>query len=127
MASSSTSPAGGSLGVKPSNQVDVAEIDADRDSAPSTHAGLQDRDEPGPPRKSSWWRSVVGLVWDSVEGDARNRRYVQKLDTFLFSYICLGYFIKYLDQGNYSNAYVSGMKQDVRSLSSLSALSSTLP
>lgn len=28
----------------------------------------------------------------------------------------LGYFIKYLDQTNYSNAYVSGMKEDVISL-----------
>ncbi|CAK7199883.1 hypothetical protein SEUCBS139899_002569 [Sporothrix eucalyptigena] len=59
-----------------------------------------------PPAKSSWWRWLAGLVWDSVEGDARNRRYVQKLDLFLFSYICLGYFIKYLDQQNYSNAYL---------------------
>jgi hypothetical protein len=33
--------------------------------------------------KSSWGRYLVGLVWDSVEGDARNRRYVQKLDSFL--------------------------------------------
>lgn len=33
--------------------------------------------------KSSWGRYLVGLVWDSVEGDPRNRRYVQKLDSFL--------------------------------------------
>lgn len=33
--------------------------------------------------ESSWARSLVGLVWNSVEGDAKNRRYVQKLDTFL--------------------------------------------
>ncbi|KAL1897953.1 hypothetical protein Sste5346_003805 [Sporothrix stenoceras] len=66
-----------------------------------------------PPPKSSWWRWIIGLVWDSVEGDARNRRYVQKLDLFLFSYICFGYFIKYLDQQNYSNAYVSGMQTDL--------------
>ncbi|EXJ77142.1 hypothetical protein A1O3_10300 [Capronia epimyces CBS 606.96] len=64
-------------------------------------------------KSTSWWRRAVGLVWDSVEGDERNRRYVQKLDTFLFSYICLGYFIKVLDQNNYSNAFVSGMKEDL--------------
>ena len=34
-------------------------------------------------KRSSWWRRLVGLIWDSVEGDARNRRYVQKLDGFL--------------------------------------------
>jgi ACS family pantothenate transporter-like MFS transporter len=33
--------------------------------------------------KSSWGRYLVGLVWDSVDGDPRNRRYVQKLDSFL--------------------------------------------
>ncbi|ERT03321.1 uncharacterized protein SPSK_09073 [Sporothrix schenckii 1099-18] len=66
-----------------------------------------------PPAKSTWWRWLVGLVWDSVEGDARNRRYVQKLDLFLFTYICFGYFIKYLDQQNYSNAFVSGMQADL--------------
>ncbi|KAJ9134340.1 Pantothenate transporter liz1 [Pleurostoma richardsiae] len=64
-------------------------------------------------KKTSWWRRLVGLIWDSVEGDPRDRRYVQKLDTFLFSYICLGYFIKYLDQQNYSNAFVSGMQEDL--------------
>lgn len=34
-------------------------------------------------KQTSWWRRLVGLIWDSVEGDARNRRYVQKLDGFL--------------------------------------------
>jgi hypothetical protein len=40
-------------------------------------------EEQTPKPKTSWWRWTVGLVWDSVEGDARNRRYVQKLDSFL--------------------------------------------
>lgn len=29
------------------------------------------------------------------------------------SYVLLGYFIKYLDQNNYSNAFVSGMQEDL--------------
>lgn len=32
--------------------------------------------------KTSVWRKLVGLVWDSVEGDPEYRRYVQRLDTF---------------------------------------------
>lgn len=87
---------------------------------------------PGNPAKTSFWRKVVGLVWDSVEGDPEYRKYVQRLDTF-FLYgltifilpaifplskpsmlseltalstfsptVCFGYFIKYLDQTNYS-------------------------
>ncbi|KAJ4299477.1 hypothetical protein N0V90_004722 [Kalmusia sp. IMI 367209] len=46
--------------------------------------------------------------------DPRERKYIQKLDTFLFSYVLLGYFIKYLDQNNYSNAFVSGMQEDLQ-------------
>ena len=45
----------------------------------------QDRQEhdAAEPKKTSWWRRLVGLIWDSVEGDPRDRRYVQKVDTFL--------------------------------------------
>ncbi|GKT40234.1 pantothenate transporter liz1 [Colletotrichum spaethianum] len=63
--------------------------------------------------KSSWWRKAVGLVWDSVEGDPEYRKYVQRLDTFFFPTVCFGYFIKYLDQTNYSNAFISGMQADL--------------
>lgn len=40
--------------------------------------------EPSPaePTKTSLWRKIVGLVWDSVEGDPEYRKYVQRLDTF---------------------------------------------
>jgi len=47
--------------------------------------GRPDQEALFTPPKSTWWRRAVGLIWDSVEGDARNRRYVQKLDTFLLS------------------------------------------
>ncbi|TVY83996.1 Pantothenate transporter liz1 [Lachnellula suecica] len=65
-------------------------------------------------KTTSWWRRIVGFVWDSAEGEPRNRRYVQKLDAYMFTTICLGYFIKYLDQTNYSNAFVSGMQTDLK-------------
>jgi hypothetical protein len=55
----------------------VVEVDAGSASSPSPPESLET------PPKSSWWRRLVGLVWDSVEGDARNRRYVQKLDLYL--------------------------------------------
>ncbi|RAL60014.1 hypothetical protein DID88_000640 [Monilinia fructigena] len=67
-------------------------------------------------KTTSRWRWIVGLVWDSAEGTPRNRRYVQKIDAYMFTTICLGYFIKYLDQTNYSNAFVSGMQSDMYAL-----------
>ncbi|VUC33067.1 unnamed protein product [Clonostachys rosea] len=86
------------------------------DASPSSDGGL-DRAPTNPTEnlspKRSTWRRLVGYVWDSVDGDPRDRRYIQKLDTFLFSSICLGYFVKYLDQTNISNAFVSGMKEDL--------------
>ncbi|KAM7189020.1 hypothetical protein V8F20_010323 [Naviculisporaceae sp. PSN 640] len=41
------------------------------------------------------------------------RKLVQKLDFFILSFCCLSYFLAYLDRSNISNAYVSGMKEDL--------------
>ncbi|KAI8283933.1 Pantothenate transporter liz1 [Colletotrichum sp. SAR11_240] len=54
--------------------------------------------------------NVARKIWGD---DPRERKYIQKLDSFLFSYVLLGYFIKYLDQTNYSNAFVSGMQEEL--------------
>lgn len=42
------------------------------------------------------------------------RKFLQKLDFGLLTILSLGYFIKNLDQTNISNAYVSGMKEDLK-------------
>jgi hypothetical protein len=34
-------------------------------------------------KKQSQWRKVLGVFWDSVDGEQRDRKFVQKLDTFL--------------------------------------------
>jgi sugar phosphate permease len=39
--------------------------------------------------------------------------FVQRLDIFLMLFGCISQVIKYLDQTNISNAYVSGMKEDL--------------
>lgn len=56
------------------------------------------------------WRSYI---WDSLDKSPEERRFVFKLDVFLMTSACLGNFIKYLDQVNVGNAYVSGMKEDL--------------
>lgn len=38
---------------------------------------------------------------------------MQKLDFYLITILSLGYFIKNLDSSNISNAFVSGMKEDL--------------
>lgn len=44
----------------------------------------------------------------------KERKFLQKLDFGLLTILSLGYFIKNLDQTNISNAYVSGMKEDLK-------------
>ncbi|KAJ7591205.1 major facilitator superfamily domain-containing protein [Mycena floridula] len=42
-----------------------------------------------------------------------DRHLLLKLDFFILSYCCLMYFTNYLDRSNISNAYVSGMKEEL--------------
>lgn len=56
------------------------------------------------------WRSYL---WDTFDKSPAERRFLFKLDAVILTFASLGYFIKYLDQVNISNAYVSGMKEDL--------------
>ncbi|KAI1325225.1 MFS general substrate transporter [Xylariaceae sp. FL0255] len=38
---------------------------------------------------------------------------VRKIDFFILTFCCLSYFVNYLDRSNFTNAYVSGMKEDL--------------
>lgn len=35
------------------------------------------------PIKRSLWRQLLGLIWDTFEGDPEERRFVRKVDYFL--------------------------------------------
>ncbi|KAF9697513.1 hypothetical protein EKO04_004277 [Ascochyta lentis] len=86
------------------------------DDGPSKNAPVlatEHNDSSRDTKTTNWWRHIVGYIWDTVEGDPEYRRYVTRLDRIFFPTVLLGYFIKYLDQTNYSNAFVSGMKEDL--------------
>ncbi|KAK8043203.1 major facilitator superfamily transporter [Apiospora phragmitis] len=60
--------------------------------------------------KVPWW----SYIWDYDPGRSHEERvFTQKLDVFLITMLSLGYFIKNLDQTNISNAFVSGMKEEL--------------
>ncbi|OQU94482.1 hypothetical protein CLAIMM_00836 [Cladophialophora immunda] len=65
---------------------------------------------PETPTAKKNWRSYI---WDSLDKSPEERKFVFKLDCALLTFGCLGYFIKYLDQANLNNAFVSGMKEDL--------------
>ncbi|EPX71598.1 pantothenate transporter [Schizosaccharomyces octosporus yFS286] len=44
----------------------------------------------------------------------RERTLVFKIDWFILSYCCVSYFINYLDRSSINNAYLSGMKEDLK-------------
>jgi hypothetical protein len=41
------------------------------------------------------------------------RKLLRKLDLCILVFACLSFFCKFLDQSNITNAYVSGMKEDI--------------
>lgn len=45
---------------------------------------------------NGFWRSVQGFVWDDPNKPAYEKKFLLKLDIFLLSYTCLGYFCKNL-------------------------------
>ncbi|KAH7629206.1 major facilitator superfamily domain-containing protein [Sordaria sp. MPI-SDFR-AT-0083] len=63
----------------------------------------------GKPKRS--WRSYL---WDTLDKSPEERRFLFKLDAVILTLASLGYFIKYLDQVNITNAFVSGMKEDLK-------------
>ncbi|KAJ5894162.1 hypothetical protein N7495_005853 [Penicillium taxi] len=63
-------------------------------------------------------RSFRSFIWDTDTHlkPPEEQRLLLKLDAAILSIGCLGFFMKYLDQGNMANAYVSGMKEDLSML-----------
>lgn len=59
------------------------------------------------------WKKIIGFIWDPIFLPPSERKYLAKIDLFIFIYAIFACFIKYLDQTNINNAYVSGMKEDL--------------
>ncbi|OAA69282.1 Major facilitator superfamily domain, general substrate transporter [Akanthomyces lecanii RCEF 1005] len=51
--------------------------------------------------------------WYDAGASKEERKLLKKLDFFILLYTCLTFFIKYLDQTNVTNAYLTGMEKDL--------------
>nr|QFR37150.1 MFS transporter [Cyberlindnera americana] len=60
-------------------------------------------------RRSKWWYKPALFFYDSIDKHKDERLFLFKLDFFLLSSACLGYFLKTLNQSNIGTAYVNGM------------------
>ncbi|KAH9894422.1 MFS general substrate transporter [Cubamyces lactineus] len=58
-------------------------------------------------------RRIRHFVWGEVPATKTERKLLLKIDWFILSYCCLMYFSNYLDRSNVSNAYVSGMREEL--------------
>ncbi|KAH8783258.1 allantoate permease [Diaporthe sp. PMI_573] len=67
--------------------------------------------EPSEVKSKSSWK---GYLWDTWALPQDQRRLLFKLDAFVLTFASIGYFLKNLDQTNVSNAFLSGMKEDLR-------------
>ncbi|RAH65874.1 MFS general substrate transporter [Aspergillus aculeatinus CBS 121060] len=83
----------------------------DNSQKPSTAVMALDRPDvltsKAPPAARRWWH------WHEPGTTKEEKWLIFKLDFFILLYSCLTFFIKYLDQTNVTNAYVSGMKEDL--------------
>ncbi|OAL47188.1 retrograde regulation protein 2 [Pyrenochaeta sp. DS3sAY3a] len=59
------------------------------------------------------WEKIQTVIWDGIR-TPEERKLVQRLDVYLLSWATFGYFIRLLDSTNITNAYVSGMKEDLK-------------
>ncbi|ETN43836.1 uncharacterized protein HMPREF1541_10967 [Cyphellophora europaea CBS 101466] len=53
------------------------------------------------------------FLWYPKGTPSSEKKLLHKIDFFILTYGCLAYFTKWLDQANLSNAYVSGMREDL--------------
>lgn len=60
-----------------------------------------------------WYSKAKAIIWGAPPKDYRERRLHFKIDVLVMSFVCLNYWINYVDRRNVSNAYVSGMKEDL--------------
>ncbi|WVQ72198.1 hypothetical protein IAR50_001744 [Cryptococcus sp. DSM 104548] len=61
------------------------------------------------PPKSTW----KGKIWDTFDRPPLERKLLFKVDGMILTFACIGYFLKNLDQTNVTNAFLTGMKEDL--------------
>ncbi|OBT61876.1 hypothetical protein VE03_08756 [Pseudogymnoascus sp. 23342-1-I1] len=66
-----------------------------------------------PPKRSIWKAWMYMFDWYPSHYSVEERKLLRKLDYTLMPFCCLMFFIKWLDQSNLNNAYVSGMKEEL--------------
>lgn len=65
-------------------------------------------------KANHWYDGFIRLIfWYPPYLDKDEKKLLIKLDFCILSYVCCSYFTKSLDKSNITNAYVSGMRDDI--------------
>ncbi|KAK9457850.1 major facilitator superfamily domain-containing protein [Dipodascopsis uninucleata] len=88
------------LGSKLSHEESIIAVDMD----------MLAEDEKSTPSRT---RAFLSIFWDTFNKPKKERKFVQRLDVFLLTYSMVSFIIKTIDSGNISNAFVSGMKEEL--------------
>lgn len=56
---------------------------------------------------------VKVVLWGETPSDPKEAKLLLKMDWFILSFACLLYWVNYLDRLNLTNAYVSGMREEI--------------
>lgn len=59
------------------------------------------------PPKRTLGKRILAVIWDSLDKSPQERALIAKLDWYILTYVCIAYFVKYLDQTNVSTAQLS--------------------
>lgn len=51
-------------------------------------------------QKDTVTRKFLRIIWDSLDKSPQERKFINKVDCWIMTYICVAYFVKYLDQTN---------------------------
>jgi len=76
-------------------------MEPEHPSKPDSLADTEVIDDGGDAReKKPLSKRILGIIWDSLDKTPEERRFMRKVDLWIMTYICVAYFVKYLDQTN---------------------------
>ncbi|THW12081.1 putative allantoate permease [Aureobasidium pullulans] len=64
-------------------------------------------------KEGAWIRFLTFLHWYPKDMPSEEKKLILRLDLSILIFGCLSFFTKYLDQASLTNAYVSGMREDL--------------
>ncbi|KAF3354279.1 hypothetical protein VdG1_07744 [Verticillium dahliae VDG1] len=87
--------------------------DHEKTPHPSVMAETGQRSGEDETGENAWIRLMTVVHWYPRDMPSKEKKLVLKLDLMILVYGCLCFFTKYLDQASLTNAYVTGMREEL--------------